>query len=310
MINYYCGGTMIRNLISIIIILLGFYYIYDHNLFNVQEFIRDLRKEVIVPEDNQYKKELDIAYVQNTDQFIPKDKQALLNIYYTAINSGWDKLTFYCDESYKKCIKDVKTISQDNLLLSHLNSFVHPYNSYSNIYTTYYEDGKVSIEITRTYDEYMINKIDKKIEEIVEKQISSDNTIEENIRNIHDYIINNTKYDVLKTKNIYDTTYKSNTTYGVLFENYAICSGYADTMALFLEKMNIPNIKIATNKHVWNLVYIDDNWYHLDLTWDDSVTKDNEQMLSHTFFLITSDQLRDIGTEDHHYNIDIYAEAQ
>ena len=81
-------------------------------------------------------------------------------------------------------------------------------------------------------------------------------------------------------------------------------------MALFLEKMNIPNIKIATNKHVWNLVYIDDNWYHLDLTWDDSVTKDNEQMLSHTFFLITSDQLRDIGTEDHHYNIDIYAEAQ
>jgi transglutaminase/protease-like cytokinesis protein 3 len=81
-------------------------------------------------------------------------------------------------------------------------------------------------------------------------------------------------------------------------------------MTLFLEKLDIPNIKIATNKHVWNLVYLNNNWYHLDLTWNDPINDNGEDILSHKFFLISTEELRSHNTEDHSYNIDIYAEAQ
>ena len=33
--------------------------------------------------------------------------------------------------------------------------------------------------------------------------------------------------------------YESNTAYGVLFEGYGICSGYADVMGIFLNRYNI-----------------------------------------------------------------------
>ena len=51
----------------------------------------------------------------------------------------------------------------------------------------------------------------------------------------------------LKTDNIHDETYKSNTAYGVLIEGYGTCNGYSDAMAIFLNKMNIINYKIKKN---------------------------------------------------------------
>lgn len=87
-----------------------------------------------------------------------------------------------------------------------------------------------------------------------------------------------------------------------------MCSGYTDAMALFLEKMEINNIKIATNRHIWNLVALDDKWYHLDLTWDDPIT-DDEQILNHSFFLIATEKLNNYNTGDHYFDIDIYKEA-
>jgi hypothetical protein len=68
-----------------------------------------------------------------TTDFSPKNKQDLLNIYYTVLNSGWEDFTFYC--SYEKCIRDVNELSTDTMLLSNLNSFVDPYNQYSTIST-------------------------------------------------------------------------------------------------------------------------------------------------------------------------------
>ncbi len=301
---------MIKNLISIIIIILGSIYIYQHNLFNINELIKDMKKEIIIPEDNEYKKDIKVKYVQNTDKFIPDNKQELLNIYYTIINSGWDTFTFYCGDEYTDCIDDVKNISSDNYRLSHLNSFVHPYNSYSNLYTTYYNNGKITIEIKRNYTDTMIKKIDKEIDIILNiAGIVTDNT-SKSIKKIHDYLIMNSKYDTLKIDDINDNTYRSNIAYGPLFEGYAVCSGYTDVMALFLEKLNIPNMKIATNKHVWNLIFIDNKWLHLDLTWNTPITDDEQTILLHTFFLIDTNELMKHSTDDHQFNLNIYELAK
>ena len=62
-------------------------------------------------------------------------------------------------------------------------------------------------------------------------------------------------------------------------------------MAIFLNSLGVKNYKIATENHIWNAVYIDNNWYHLDLTWDDPVTKDSAvDTLSHKFFMINTNK--------------------
>ena len=137
-----------------------------------------------------------------------------------------------------------------------------------------------------------------------------------------DYIINNTKYDVTRNENG-ESIYQSYLAYGLLFEGYATCNGYTDTMALFLDKMNIPNFKVAMTPddptkegHVWNAVYLDNNWYHLDLTWDDPVSEDGKDYLQDTYFLIDTNQLKEIDNSgdkkitDHNFKSDIYLELK
>ncbi len=133
------------------------------------------------------------------------------------------------------------------------------------------------------------------------------------IKAIHDYIINTTVYDQERANAVKNSSeyvkYKSNTAYGPLIEGKAICGGYTDAMALFLDKMGIPNYKVSSEKHIWNLVYIDGAWKHLDLTWDDPVVSTGENMLLHTFFLIDSTTLMANDATEHTYNKNIYIEA-
>ena len=98
--------------------------------------------------------------------------------------------------------------------------------------------------------------------------------------------------------------------YGPLINKLALCGGYTDTMALFLEKMGIPNYRIASENHIWNLVYINNEWKHLDLTWDDPVTSNGTNILTHKFFLINSTTLNNLDKDQHIFEKDIYIEAK
>jgi hypothetical protein len=303
-------NNTIRRLVALVIIFLGLYFIYDNNYFDSRQFVRDIKKEVYLPTTNSYvKTNITDSFVQMTNDFKPHDKQELLNIYYTVVNSGWDKFTFYC--SYDKCINDVNDISTDKVLLSNLNSFVSTYNQYETIstYTTPLFNAKVTIEVTRTYDDYLISKLNTRINEIYDELKIDGKDARTQIEDIHDYIINNTKYDALKIDNINDETYSSNTAYGVIFQGFGVCSGYADTMALFLDKMGIPNMKVASATHVWNLVYLDGKWLHLDLTWDDPYTDDNSDVINHNFFLINYETLKRWNTTEHMFDQNVYKEA-
>ena len=130
----------------------------------------------------------------------------------------------------------------------------------------------------------------------------------EKIKSIHDYIINTTKYDTDRSDNKI-TKYHSDIAYGALIEHYAICGGYADSMKLFLDKLNIPNYKISSENHIWNLVKLDNKWYHLDLTWDDPVTSTGEDVLEYDYFLITTEQLKKLETDQHIFDENVYQEA-
>lgn len=300
-----------KKIISLIIVL-GIFtvcFIYNEDIVSfIIDKLTDIRKETTILQNNEYASNNNYNFVKLVDEFNPTNKEDIKNIYYTVINSGMTDFTFYCDSKYKDCIKDVDYISNNQNLLSNINNFVPVYNSFTHIETEFDSLGKITIHIYRAYNETEIAIIKNKIEEIKKEVITEDMTDENKIKVIHDYIINHTKYDIERSDNKV-MKYKSNTAYGALIENYAICGGYADSMKLFLDDFNIPNYKISSENHIWNLVYINNNWYHLDLTWDDPVTTDGKDILEYDYFLITNEELKTMETDQHLFDATIYSEA-
>lgn len=258
-------------------------------------------------------------FVSSTTDFTPLSKQDLKNIIYTTVDSGWNNFTFYCPNEYSKCVKDIMDITNDQEILTHLNNFVSPYNSFSNIKTTISDSGEITLNIKYLYTDDKINAINKKIDEVLKNNINDSMDDYEKIKVIHDYIINNAKYDV-KRNNENISQFNSYIAYGPLIEGYATCNGYTDAMALFLNKLGYKNFKIATTPddknltgHIWNAVYLNNKWLHLDVTWDDPVSEDGKDYLLHKYFLITDEELKKadegkVVVTEHNYLKNIYSE--
>ena len=290
--------------VFILLFSLTFYYKEDILIY-YNKYLSNTKQVPTSLEKNEYYRNYNCKYVANTDNFTPNTKQDILNIYYTIINSGMENFTFYCPDTYETCLDDVKDIAYNKTVLSNINDFVHPYNSFNQIETSFDSLGEINIKVIHNYTEEMEIILNYKVDEIIKNKITDDMDTVNKIKIIHDYIINNTKYDQNRSdKNIFE--YKSNNAYGVLIEGYGICSGYTDSMMLFLEKLNIKSYKVSSENHVWNKVFINNNWYNLDLTWDDPVNSDGSDSLEHTFFLVTDDEMLKNDKTEHTYNEDVY----
>lgn len=257
--------------------------------------------------ENSYFLEDHFDYVEPYEKAEVHSMKEIMNSIYYLINSGVTTSERYCAKEYKNCYTDMEAISSDTNMLSILNNYVHPFNSFDSIIFNF-DDNIIKVEIKHTYTDDEIKKLNAKVDEIINKTITNEMSTRDKIKAIHDYIIDHTEYDTLKTKNINDKTYHSNTAYGVLIEGYGICSGYSDAMKLFLDKLNIINYKISNDQHIWNLVYLDGNWLHLDLTWDDPVSDKN--ITRDNYFLIDTKTLKELNDDVHYYDVNVFKEAK
>ena len=115
---------------------------------------------------------------------------------------------------------------------------------------------------------------------------------------LHDYLAQHTEYDL---------TYSNYNSYNALVDGAAVCQGY--TMA-YLDLLNRAGIPCATSEsramnHIWNLVQIDGDWYHVDVTWDDPVNDTLGRAL-HTNFLRSDIGIADAGSSGHYGWVDDY----
>lgn len=276
------------------------YVYYRDNVLKVKDNLTIIK--------NEYYKDKNYSYVQNTDDFIAKDKEHLLNIFYTIINSGSKTFTFYCDDSYETCVSDVTDLVENKETLSNVNNFVHPFNSFESIDVSYDDYGEIIVNVNKVYSDEEISKVSSKVEKVISSKIKKGMDNEEKIRTIHDYIINNGKYatDEIRKKNPDNSYNKAN---DILINGVGLCSSYADAMAIFLHEFGLDNYKIASDTHIWNLVKLDKKWLHLDLTWDDPVTSTGIQKLEIIFLLIDDDRLKELKVDQHDYDKKIYKEA-
>ena len=289
-------------------------YTYRENIVNFVMSNVIQNKEVTLPNETSNYNSYDFNFVHETDNFHVKSKEDILNTIYTILNHGVDEFTFYCDKDYTSCTDDLGNISNDPVLLSTINNFVSPYNSYEKIYFKISSYGEINISIDKLYSNEEINSIENKISSFEKEYIKSGMNTKDKIKAFHDYLINNSVYDK-KRANAIESGNDSNTNNshkatGPLIDGIALCSGYSDAMKIYLDKLGIPNYKISNSNHIWNLVYLDGQWLHLDLTWDDPVTTDGSNILLHKFFLITTSELFKLDSSGHNFNSLYYKEAE
>lgn len=105
---------------------------------------------------------------------------------------------------------------------------------------------------------------------------------------IHDWLIKNCNYaeDVSKVSD----DFLSFTSYGALVNQRAVCEGYTRAMQLMLASVGIESFPVIGNGneglHMWNGVKIDNEWYYVDSTWNDT-----EKGSGYDYFNITTEQL-------------------
>ncbi|MEQ8197793.1 MAG: transglutaminase domain-containing protein [Clostridiaceae bacterium] len=96
---------------------------------------------------------------------------------------------------------------------------------------------------------------------------------------MHDYIINNTEYDYKNYKNK-TIPNDDNIAYGVLVNKTAICGGYSEAMYRLLTAAGIESKVVFGDSegegHAWNMVKLNENYYHVDVTFDDPVMEGSE----------------------------------
>ena len=134
----------------------------------------------------------------------------------------------------------------------------------------------------------------KSVKDDILKDASGNNY--DKMKYVHDWIVDNVKYDAAINNN-------TSNIYGCLVNKAVICEGYARTFKYLMDELDIPCVLVSgiavdddgkSERHAWNYVYIKNNWYAIDTTWDDPIIIGNGKVdkdIKYKYFLRGSDTM-------------------
>ncbi len=162
---------------------------------------------------------------------------------------------------------------------------------------TEYVNGEFEVHFTYRMTADEISSMNMAAEEAAKSiiaQLSPDMDDYEKVKFFHDYL-------VLNCEN--DTKYPfADTVYGALVENKAHCEGYSKAFSYLCNLAGIENTIVTGETyvdHMWNMVKIGGNWYHVDVTWDnpdDQLTRTFSNVILYQYFMITDDVISNTHT--------------
>ncbi|MCM1524569.1 MAG: hypothetical protein NC120_08950 [Ruminococcus sp.] len=143
------------------------------------------------------------------------------------------------------------------------------------------------LTLTYRFDREDIPKMQEEIDGTAEKIFSGftdDTTDYEKLLAFHDHLVLNCDF----TK----ASEYGNTVYGGLCEGKAQCEGYAFSFdyLCFLAGIDCFTVTGTNSRgeiHAWNIVKLEDMWYHVDCTWDDPILEPADSgFIRHYYFLV------------------------
>lgn len=105
-----------------------------------------------------------------------------------------------------------------------------------------------------------IDTVEEKVQAIVAAVVTDDMSDYQKALALHNWLIRNVTYD-------YSLVH--HTAEHMLLHGTGVCQAYTDSYALLLDAVGIPNTRENGNNHIWNMIQLDGDWYHVDCTWDD-----------------------------------------
>lgn len=121
---------------------------------------------------------------------------------------------------------------------------------------------------------------------------------------VHDYLALNYSYD----ERIHsDDESIRNQAVGSMYDFFqqktGVCQAYANTYRYIMKYklgINTENVRSSSMCHAWNVVNIDGNWYHVDVTWDDP-EPDRIGCVNHNYFLLSDEAMSQSNHYDWYY---------
>jgi hypothetical protein len=108
---------------------------------------------------------------------------------------------------------------------------------------------------------------------------------------IHDYLVQTVDYDDSRRpgSDVY-------TPYGALVNRLAVCQGYAEAARILLSMAGVENYTLTGTAdgedHMWNVVRLEGELYHMDVTWDSNMKIKGERIISHAYFNLTDQRIK------------------
>ncbi|MCI8483806.1 MAG: hypothetical protein HFH41_05655 [Lachnospiraceae bacterium] len=119
-----------------------------------------------------------------------------------------------------------------------------------------------------------------------QKQIAKGKNEAEKAKIAHDWILAKTTYDPgfsMEDPSGAYTLY-SQSAYSVFCDDYTVCAGYTLAFEMLMNGAGVDTIGVTSTAHAWNMVSINDSWYHVDCTWDDNIVDDYGEKTCYMYF--------------------------
>lgn len=211
-----------------------------------------------------------------------------------ALLAAWDSFSASCDlSSYGLTIEEVERIYQETIN-THPRYFYLPkeygytYNPTTNqVYT-------VKIEYDTTFDKNKVKQqledYDRTIADAVRGADSSWSDMEKALY-VNDYLARNCQY-VKEASNAHSS-------YGALVDKEAVCQGYALAFLELTRQLGVTCEMVTSTSvnHAWNMIKVGDNYYHVDVTWNDP-TKDMLGRACHIYFMKSTNFFKNYKSEN------------
>lgn len=125
---------------------------------------------------------------------------------------------------------------------------------------------------------------------VVSCNVSPDDSEYERVLAVHDNIC---------ASFCYDTTYVIDCTYELLVNGKGVCEALAIFYEAVLTHLGVEcdTVIDAPEQHCWNMVKLDGEWYHVDVTWADPLTYGGG-ITKHDYFLLSDERLAALNAAD------------
>ncbi|MEK3765755.1 transglutaminase domain-containing protein [Solibacillus sp. FSL K6-4121] len=159
-------------------------------------------------------------------------------------------------------------------------------------------DFTLSYRMNRKDEKQMLEEIESVLQDITTPNMPS----LQKVIAVHDYIVRTYSYE-LHTKG---SPFSVAT---FMAEKRGVCMAYALLFEKMMGVLHIPCHYVIGKAdgegdagHAWNMVEIDGQWYHIDVTWDDIGHVLEHHEIRYRYFLLTDEQI----AKNHHWDLDLY----